>query len=148
MKNLFLLLILAKCLISCGDFAPGSYPYAEIYKYKVNSDTLIKVLTILKEKDSCLKIPEDVGLKDGKGGRNDYWYHFYFFNKNKNEIFHTWVRSENNTITNFAFVGVNKSLQLGNWKEINKDFNKAENIREEKEFKHLILDKIKIPRYP
>jgi hypothetical protein len=148
MKYLLFIFIFTNYLLSCTDLAPGSYPYAEIYKYKIDSGALIKALTTLKIIDSSLQIPEDVGLKDGKEGQNDYWYHFYFFDKKKNEIIHTWVRSEGNEITNFAFVGINKTLQLGNWKEINKDFNKEENNRKKEEFKHLILNRIEVPHYP
>jgi len=47
--------------------------------------------------------------------------------------------------TNLAFVGVKKREDVGNWKNINKDFSRAENKARKKEFKALILDKIHLP---
>jgi len=44
--------------------------------------------------------------------------------------------------TNLAFVGVKKREDVGNWKNINKDFSRAENKARKKEFKALILDKL------
>ena len=45
----------------------------------------------------------------------------------------------------FAFVGVKKDADLGNWKDINKDFDKLENKIRKEEFKALILNRIPLP---
>lgn len=146
MKSFIILLIsVVSFSLSCNNFSAGSYAYAEIYQYKINDDTLIKILTNLKEEDSSLIPPIELGLVDGRSDKTDYWYHIYFFNKNKNEIIHTWVRKQDNEITNFAFVGINQGLQLGNWKEINKDYNKVDNSNKKDEFQNLILRKLLVP---
>jgi uncharacterized membrane protein YqaE (UPF0057 family) len=131
-------------LFSCNSIASGSYSHANIYKYNISKDTLIEILLRLKEKDSSLIPPLGVGLVDGMSDNSDYWYHIYFFNKNKNEIIHTWVRAQDNEITNLAFVGINQGLQLGNWKEINKDFDEKENDIRKREFENFILNRLNI----
>lgn len=142
-----LLVSVVSISLSCNNFSAGSYANAEIYQYKINDDTLIKILTALKEKDSSLIPPIELGLVDGRSDSTDYWYHFYFFNKSENEIIHTWVRKKDDEITNFAFVGINKGLQLGNWKEINKDYNKVDNNNKKEDFQNFLLKRIiSVPR--
>jgi hypothetical protein len=145
MKSFILLLIsITSFTLSCNYFSPGSYPYAEIYQYKIDGDSLIKILTVLKEKDCSLMPPIELGLTDGRSDSTDYWYHIYFFNKSENEIIHTWIRKQDKEITNLAFVGINQGLQLGNWKEINKDYNKVDNNKKKEEFQNLILKRINV----
>ncbi|MBI1783229.1 MAG: hypothetical protein HYR66_17960 [Sphingobacteriales bacterium] len=131
-------------IMGCKIISAGSYPYAQVYNYKINEDTLISMLTTLKERDSNLIPPATLNLVDGRSDSTDYWYHIYFYNKNENEIIHTWVRKKDKQITNLVFVGINQGLALGNWKEINKDYNKADNKRKIKEFQNLILKRISI----
>jgi hypothetical protein len=58
----------------------------------------------------------------------------------------TWVRKGRYVgYTNLAFVAVKKREDVGNWKDINKDFSRAENKARKEEFRALILDRIHLP---
>jgi hypothetical protein len=46
-------------------------------------------------------------------------------------------------ITSIAVVSINEGLQIGNWKDINKDFNQSRNKKELKYFELHILKKIR-----
>ncbi len=131
-------------------FAPGSYPYAEHYELNYPEEIVIEAITRLKHKDSELLVPKVTiqgsrqwDLNDGKENEADYWYKFYFYDKEKNEIILTWTRPSGQNTTTFAFVSINKGLDLGHWKEINYDFGFFENRKIKKHFEETILKKIK-----
>ena len=67
----------------------------------------------------------------------------YFYYPEKNQIIYTWTRPTGENKTSFAFVSINEGLTLGNWKEINRDFNSEENGMEKKIFENKILNVIK-----
>jgi len=130
----------------CSLIAAGSYPYVERYKYKIAEDSLIGILEALKANDSSLAVPERYRPSDGRRGSSGYWYFIYFYNKERDEIIATWTRTSIDTAyTTFAFVGIKKREDVGNWKEINHDFGRKENRARKKEFKALILDRIHLP---
>ena len=82
-------------------------------------------------------------LNDGKENKKDFWYKFYFYDKKKNEIMFTWTRPAGQSKTTFAFVSINKGLDLGHWEYINDDFGFFENRKIKKDFEETILKKIK-----
>jgi hypothetical protein len=45
--------------------------------------------------------------------------------------------------TTFAFVAINHGLELGNWKDINKDFTKKEDSIQKIKFERFILNPVK-----
>ncbi|WP_026953130.1 hypothetical protein [Algoriphagus mannitolivorans] len=134
-----------------GDmFAPGSYPYAEHYELNYPEDKVIEAINNLKASDSGLLVPKVTiqgagqwDLNDGKENKKDFWYKFYFYDKKKNEIMFTWTRPAGQSKTTFAFVSINKGLDLGHWEVINDDFGFFENRKIKKDFEETILKKIK-----
>ena len=129
-------------IIAC-DFAPGSYPYAELYKIKIKEYDLIKVIEKFKENNPDYCVPLQTQLQDGRSNdRDDHWYHIYFYYKDENRIIYTWIRQYDKETTNFALVAINEGLVLGHWKDINKDFNKKENKLQKEKFEKRILSKI------
>lgn len=128
--------------ISC-DFAPGSYPYAEKYVLNTNEKDLIKAIDFFKKGNPKYKVPQIVGLKDGRNNADDYWYHIYFYYPEENQIVYTWVRLEEKNKIVFALVSINEGLTLGNWKVINKDYSSKENAEQKKKFEDRILKKVK-----
>jgi len=147
MKKIVALVFVAICLVNaCNMFSAGSFPYAEVYKYRMSEDSLISMLELLKANDSSLVVPEGYRHEDGRRDSSGYWYYIYFYNKGRDEIMLTWVRESIDTAyTDFAFVAVKKKEDVGNWKDINRDFGGAENRARKKEFKTLILDRIHLP---
>ena len=123
---------------SCS-LQPGSFPYAEKYEIDTSYSVLIDRINSFKENNPKYKVPDEVGLSDGQF---KHWYIVYFYLPEENEILYTWVRKYTKTKTTFAFVKINKGLNLGNWKRINKDYDEVENQKHKKKFENLILKKI------
>lgn len=129
--------------ISCSNFAAGSYPYAEEYIINADNNDLISAIDFFKKNNPQYIVPSDVGVLDGKKEHGDYWYNIYFFYPEENQIVFTWVRAEEKNQSTFALVSINNGQTLGNWKDINKDFSRAENIKQKKNFEDRILKKVK-----
>ncbi len=151
-------MILAKCLliatilskISACNLSPGSYPYAEEYELDYPIEEVKTAIDNFKVEHSEFVVPkvtiENKGawdLSDAKSQDIDQLYYFYFYYKSENKILHTWIRPLGKNRTTFAFVSINKGLDIGNWKNINKDFSHSENRVEKKKFETIILDRIK-----
>lgn len=126
----------------CCDFAPGSYPYAELYRINSTENELIRLIGKFKQDNPQYSIPPQVGLVDGRTNEKDHWYHVYFYYKDKNEIVNTWVRGNSKGGATFALHAINKGLDLGNWKRVNRDFTSAENSDVKAEFEKRVLNKI------
>lgn len=131
-------------------FAPGSYPNAEKYELDYSEKQVIIAINKFKEENPEYKVPKTTidnkivsELIDGRDTTNGYWYFFYFYYKKENKIIFTWTRSSEKNKTTFAFVSVNYGLNLGNWRDINKDLNFFKSQAEKKEFEERILKKIK-----
>ena len=140
----FLVLILLTRIAAC-DFAPGSYPYAEEYEFKVPESELIEAIQNFKRDNPQYIVPKQTQLTDGRNNNTgqDYWYHIYFYYPKENQIVKAWARPSEEGKTTFAFIALNQGLELGNWKEINKDFGRLENKAEINKFEERILNKIK-----
>lgn len=130
--------------------APGSYPFAENYELDYPEDEVIEAIKTLKDSDPDWIVPnvtiQGSGshyLNDGKRGETDFWHHFYFYNKKKNQILATWTRPSGANTTTFAFVSINNGLDLGHWKVVNDDFGFFENRKIKKDFEATILKRIK-----
>ena len=126
-------------LESC-NLSPGSYPNAEIYEFDLTEKELIKIIETVKNENPNIDLNKSVvipngGLSNLVDERRDHWYSFYFYYPDKDQIVKTWTRSTLEGTANFAFVGTNQGLTLGNW--IDPD---EEQITE---FEERILSKIK-----
>lgn len=137
--TIFFIIALAVC--SC-NFAPGSYPYAEVYMFDVSEEELIIAIEKFKNDNPNNAVPTFVGLTDGRETKKtDKWYHIWFYYPERNEIVYTWIRDNNNK-TSFALISINEGTQLGNWKRINKDFSHKENKNQKARFERLIKKRI------
>ncbi|RTY85524.1 hypothetical protein [Flavobacterium sp. RSP15] len=135
-KMIFIFMLFAIC--SC-NLASGSYPYAEVYEFDVPEDKLIRAVSEFKINNPDFIVPKNIGLVDGRSkDKGDHWYHIWFYYKKENQIIYTWIRGNE-----FALIAVNEGTELGNWKDINKDFNHSENKDEKKKFEVRILNRIK-----
>jgi len=133
------------------SFAPGSYARAEIYELEVSEETLLRIIESVKNENPSIRLKEKVGisennkfyLREGRQDENDFWYSIYFFYPEKTQIVKTWTRPKTKTTTNFAFVGINQGLILGNWKDVNESFLWWKNRPAKNEFEDRILKRIK-----
>jgi hypothetical protein len=114
-------------LFGCNYISAGSYPYAETSVFPFSEQSFIRAIDTFKLQHPKAVVPiED--LNDGRGGSDGgYWYHTYFYLPEKQTIVHCWTRPASESKTQFAIVGLNNGLELGNWKQVNKDFSSREN---------------------
>lgn len=131
------------------DFAPGSYPYAEEYDIDYSEQQVIKAIQNVKMQHSDFIVPKTTIEKKGSYELYDepqkgtsHWCTFYFYYKQENQIVMMLTREESQNETNILFVGINSGLDLGNWKDINKDFTRTKNRAQKKKFEERILREI------
>lgn len=134
---------------SC-NLAPGSYPYAEKYELNYSEEDVKTAINKFKMDNSEYIVPKVTVNNEGAWNLTDeptknpaYWYKFYFYYEDENKILLTWTRPAGKDKTTFAFVSINEGLNLGNWKDINKDFNSTVSKNEKLKFEERILKKIK-----
>lgn len=142
-SNFYRIIFFFGLFLNSCNFSPGSYPYAEKYEFNFKESELIAAVNQFKLNNPKYIVPKDIGLVDGRSDSNDKWYHVYFYYPKENEIIYTWIRSNSEKNTTFAFISINKGTSIGKWKEINKDFDSHENELNKTEFKKRILNKIK-----
>ncbi|MDI6033690.1 hypothetical protein QLS91_11445 [Flavobacterium sp. LB2P84] len=130
--SLFILFVFTSC-----DFAPGSYPFSEIYEFDVSEEVLIKAVEEFKTDNPKYVLSNQERFIDGKRDKKDHWYHIWFYYPDRNKVVKSWIRGNK-----IAFVGIGDGMDLSNYKEINKDFSRQENKNEKEIFERLILDEI------
>ncbi len=147
LKKLIILVIICAvgyAIYKFADFySPGTFPNAETYSFELSEPELIKVINRFKESNKKYIPPSKYGLTDGKYNPEDHWYRLYFYYPETNEIIYAWTRVDTKNSTILGFVRVNKGNQLGNWKDINRDFDYTENKNQKKKFNELILNTIR-----
>jgi len=132
-------------------FSQGSYTNAEVYELNFQEEKVIEAIKQFKIDHAEMVVPKvtienkgSYNLSESEG-RKDYshWYLIYFYYPKENQIVFTWTRPNENGKTNFALVSMNYGLDIGHWKDINKDFSFLENRQIKKDFEERILDPIK-----
>lgn len=153
MKNVVYLvfILLIGSIISCNLLVAGSYPYAERYELNYSEDCVKEAISEFKREHSEYLVPEVTiddstffPLVDEQTEKpDDHWYVVYFYYKPENKILYTWTRPAEKGKTTFAFVSINDGLRIGNWKEVNHDFDTHNNKLQKKKFEDRILNGIK-----
>jgi len=141
-----LLITVSSCILSAG-----SYPFAETYELNYPEEEVKSAIKRLKKEHSEFNVPSVTINNQGKhslldeevGDPNPHWFKFYLYYKNENQILYTWTRASTKNSTTFAFVSINKGLDIGNWELINDSFSRAENKEHLKRFEERILNKVK-----
>jgi hypothetical protein len=135
-----------------NSLAPGSYPYAEIYEMQAPEKEVIESISKFKSHHQEMIVPDITidgypagSIKNSEGKRDgSYWYINYYYYPNENEIVFTWTRPTGNGNTDLALVSINQGLDIGHWKDINKDFKRAENKKIKTQFENKILKQLGI----
>jgi hypothetical protein len=122
----------------------GSYGYAEQYQFKIKQDSLIKVIKKLKENTRNFNHPDSLDDGDYMDTSNLH-YNVSVYDYEKQVIFSFFVDADNdNPInTNIYLVSVNKTFD-SNYKMVNRDMDRAENLQVKRDFERNILDKLNI----
>jgi len=124
-------------------YSPGSYPNVEIYGFGANEKDLLKAIQQFKTANPKFIVPEEFNLQEGRGSQDDHWFMVYFYYPDTKEIVYVWTRPKGLSIyTSLALVRINQGSELGNWKNINRDFSSAENSAQIEKFETLILNPI------
>ncbi|MFI8606039.1 hypothetical protein ACIGCP_16350 [Cellulophaga baltica] len=137
-----IIIIIVLIIMTSCNLSAGSYPNAEIYLIRLPEEELISKINYFKEKNIEFKVPSSLGLADGKSSPNDHWHNFYFKNPTNNQIIKTWVRKNTKKTSKFAFISIKDDSTLGNWKNINKDFDTKKNKEIIQQFESIIIKKI------
>ena len=163
-KRIYGLLILLNSLMLIGcygiGFGAGSYPFVEhYYMPDFEIDESIEWVTKFKKNNEQLCLSnvtlegEPVTLEDGESYPEIHWYHIYFFDKENDLIFLSWLRADGPrpeyegkiTPAVFGLVSVNIGTDIPKWKQINtRDFSPEENAKMIKRFEDLILKNLEI----
>ena len=138
----FLISVLIIQTAAC-NISAGSYPYVERYEFNTDEATLIEAIKIFKKNNIEYSVPISTQLSDGRSDSSDHWYSVYFYYAKEDKIVYAWTRPINKEKTSFALVGINSGLKLGNWREVNKDFNAIENQQQKKMFEDRIVKSIR-----
>lgn len=125
-------------------FSPGLYPNAEMYEINLKDSTLISKIQKFKMSNSVFEVPNKIGLTDGYFGEHKERFGFYFYLKNENKTIFIWVRALTLSQAQLAFVSVNEGVELGNWKELNNDYDFFETRKERERFENLVLKRLDI----
>jgi hypothetical protein len=128
--------------VSC-NFAPGSYPYAQLYEFKSSETSLIEAIERFKAKNPSYCLPANERFIDGRRTPDDKWYHVWFYYPQEGQVIKCWVCSTYNGNTELGFIGIGNGLILNDYKEINKDFSSKENKLQKEKFEQRILYEIK-----
>jgi hypothetical protein len=146
--KIIIILLSVICFIAFGIYGGliggGSYQYAQQYEFDVTKPVLIKAVQHFKDENPDCKIPENLSLPDDSDsvGR----YHFYIYYKKENKIVHgfIWNNIDNTNKSSIYLHAINDGLVLGNWKVINSDYDRSENLKAKEDFNENFLNKLKL----
>jgi len=122
---------------------PDHYPNAEEYKLNISDSELIKKVAKFKVDNPQYVPPASMQLVDKWDSKIHFYYYIYFYYSQENKIVFAYIRNDDKPQSIFALVSINDGSSLGNWKDINKDFNDYENEEQKKKFEERILNKLK-----
>jgi hypothetical protein len=130
----------------CGMLGAGPNGYAQQYELDINNDALINSIERLKRENTAFIPLQNYAETDSLDTLTSHFnVHFYY--RDKNTIVYFFINGkQGNTGKSFInLVSVNQGVHQGNYKLINKDFDRNENLRVKKEFEERILKKLRFP---
>jgi hypothetical protein len=126
--------------ITQGWLAAGSYPYAQEYRFDVRAIDLVKKIEQFKKvSHNFISLSAVNDQLDSYGN-----HHIYLYDSVKDEVIHLFVEVDDKNLykSNLFLEGYNKGRVLGNWKVINKEFDRRENLDKKRRFRDSVLDKL------
>lgn len=128
-----------------GILGAGNYGYSQKYEFDVSHDSLIKSVQTFKKLHPEYTVPEGVYVHDSLDSVNHFFYTYLYYPKdNKIVYFHVSKDANNFFKSSINFTALNDGLDLGHWKEVNKDFDRNENLQVKRQFQTTILDKLNL----
>jgi hypothetical protein len=130
--KVYVVFLMLTLMLGC-NLSSGSYPYAEEYELNYSTDDVLLAIEKLKKSNACFTVPKVTidgkqyfDLQDEKASTAQAFNLVYFYNPIEKQIILTHLQPKATGITSIAVVSINEGLQIGNWKDINKDFNHPE----------------------
>lgn len=128
--------------IYSGLIGGGSYEYAQQYEFNATDSVLIKAIEKLKIENPGFQVPKTYDLPDF---HDKYKYHFYLNYSDENKLIHCFIMTADGSNKSSIYLdGINDGLTLQNWKIINRDYDRSENLKVKNEFKKYVLNKLKL----
>lgn len=122
-----------------GLLGAGSYVYSQKYEFNIGRTELINKIEKVKEGNVELNVPSEIELLDGYDDNLNYHFYIYY----NNNIIHCFVSGDTTTIkSTIYFHAINKGLSIGNWKEVNRDYDRDENLQVKEQFAERFLKKL------
>jgi len=118
----------------------GSYPYAQEYKFDVPVEVLYNRVEKFKTDNVEYNPPKRTNLVDSfdKAGFSHIWLYY----EDKNTLVHLFIKGGRKSIINFDALN---SLSDGfQWKKINHDLDRKDNLAAKREFRQRFLDKLNL----
>ena len=133
-------------VIYSGILSAGSYPYSENYIFQTDSGRLVNSIKEFKRNYPSYNVPRQVGLVD-TSDENKIFHNNWIYDAQKNEIIFFIIESNfgNKKSSTLRLISINYGLSLGNWKTVNDDIGRTENLDIKKQFKIQLLDKLGLP---
>jgi hypothetical protein len=149
MKTIYKIIIFCSCLIAfivsgiyCGLIGEGSKPYAQEYLFKTSDSVLIKAVYDFKKNNPNFNVPAQFNLTDSY---YNYKYNFYLYYANEDKLIHCFIITADNAKSSSIFLdAINYGRVLGNWRIVNRDYDRKENLKIKKEFEKTFLNKLKL----
>ena len=123
----------------------GSFIYAQKYEFEVNSNTLIKAVQNLKRSNPTFIPPASMNEPDSLDSSNSH-YNVNIYSKKENVSFGCFIETydEKSNKSSLYLLAINKGVDFRNWKIVNRDLNRSENLEAKKVFEEEILNKLKL----
>ncbi len=141
---LFSLFIIVLLILGAYLLAPGSNPYAQEYTFNVSQKELIGHIITLKS-----QLVDQTRSNDMSYDQMDSFgtYHAYLWIPKERQTAHISVERnrEDSTKSSILLIGFADNPSTGEWKLINKDFKRTENLQKKNSFELQFLNPLSLP---
>ena len=127
-----------------GMLSSGSYRYAQQYEFKINKNQLIRAVEKFKSEHNTFNPPPNYTERDGFDTSNMHFNVNVFYRK-ENTIVYFFIDNEDSNSSFINLVSINEGLKAPEYKRVNKDFDRKDNLKVKKDFEERILDKLGLP---
>ena len=125
--------------------ASRPHDHVEEYEYKVSEKELIDRIIAFKKENPQYNVPKETNLEDAYGDTIvTKYYHVYIYFPAENKIVYFFITNdlEDKNISSLNLYSINDGLQLGHWRDVNKQLGFKENREIKRKFQERVLDKL------
>jgi hypothetical protein len=128
-----------------GMLGAGPYGYAQQYEFNVSKDQLIKSIERFKSENIAFDPPQNSTENDTLDTLTTH-FNVKVYYPDERTIVYFFINDDgdNNGKSFINLVSVDEGLNQGNYKLVNRDFDRSKNLEVKKEFEDRILNKLKL----